>query len=1065
MLNEPKADAGGSAESEQGQSVNPVFNDTISCRSTTADFDTGARTVPRAINAFTSGTSEGAEKIIYSSAGSEKSDESSSSSGLFDSSSETEDEPDASTAEAASAKPVIQKQKSLISRTSRVSFCGLRSGPTGQDGNIRTDTRLSGISGGTGKWSEPTRSETGTIGTEQWHELHQTIWDCIATQGSMQAKAGKVRRMLSRRWHDFRFFGVNRNDNTPRVWGQRIDTQKNVSDRQTLTHMVQSHQHHDEMRLQLRDEKVRLQYLDAFRTDCEPDGWLIRVFSPGATLMEYMKLLISVWTFMISLTIVAFWKVLTPVSDEFLIIDCVIDLVYAFLLALQLRTTILRVDVGKEVCGSRKILHHHLKHAIFWIDVLSCIPLFILHAFTGDDADALVWVVLVKALRGWRINRLPPKHRFIPSMRFLLFRVCLFMLMFGHLLACIWFTLVYEMERGTLAHHVNSEEEFFKECASSADPPRGCFSRLYSVSINQGIYLLMGIDRDAYSALEHFFLTFCMPLGALVHAYVLGEIIMVLQRRGALETRQNEHNMAVQEAMRILGLSPSLQVRIITYFTFERLNRCGGLFHELFEDLSPQLRFELQLQLYLDLVVQSGLFKHMRPRVIREIVVHLKDLIFLPGDWICRYGDYGDSMYFIVSGSCKIIAKDTTTELRVLTNGCYFGEVALLTGVPRTAYVLASAFCTVAHLTKEVFEPIVRKWPEEIDNLLRGVEKESDRHKIREEAKRYYNLINPTARRGSTTANRRESGAPLFRRQSGAQASRSSTQLNPAPVGGVDDPKVNHISVAPPSSGLEAEKRRRFSEPPEQWEAMRPDATPIGSPESSSQQDESSLSPILPGIGRSGTCPLSSDICSASAPPDMFASMLKGAGLPNGALSRQVLQTALERHRSFDQEAEKLRGLRKSATFAGKSNCAKALQKAATFTGKSSESPAIASRQARQGVPEASHGTVAAGGMLLRKSSATEDELEGHRQEHAALIKERDFAVEQLESELADLAEAVAKLDSNVQDHRKFITLSRESLRKVVFDSVREAVSSEVVKVGTPEQEDEESVMLEAMVI
>ncbi|CAK0834821.1 unnamed protein product [Prorocentrum cordatum] len=68
------------------------------------------------------------------------------------------------------------------------------------------------------------------------------------------------------------------------------------------------------------------------------------------------------------------------------------------------------------------------------------------------------------------------------------------------------------------------------------------------------------------------------------------------------------------------------------------------------------------------------------------------------------------------------------------------GKVALLTGVPRTAYVRANTFCITAHLTKEGFEPIVHKWPEEIDVLLSGIEAEADRQKIKEEATKHYRL-------------------------------------------------------------------------------------------------------------------------------------------------------------------------------------------------------------------------------------------------------------------------------------------------------------------------------------
>lgn len=502
--------------------------------------------------------------------------------------------------------------------------------------------------------------------------------------------------------------------------------------------MVRQHQHHEEMRLQLRDNRIHLHYLDAFGMDIEPPPFLIRVYSPGATLLEYMKLALAVWAFFVSLAFAAFWEVMP--FDRTSQVDMCFDAAYFICLVLQLRTSLLEVKQGQEICCPRRIFTANVTGLCFWVDIVTCVPLALAEVLFRRS-QLLRWVAVGKSLRGWRVFRLPPKHRFIPSMKFILVRLFVALFMGGHFLACVWFILVYEKEK-TIADHVDMEfrGSNWERCTQGTSSDGSCFYTLYSLSLNTGVYLLMGSNRDANSAWEHFYLTICMPVGSLVHAYVLGEVILSLQRRGALETRRNENTMAVREAMRILGLPPSLQVRIITYSTYETLHRSGRLFHELFKGLSPQLRFELQLHLYLDLVTQSGLFRDMRPRVIREIIVNLQDLIFLPGDWVCRYRDYGDSMYFIVKGVCTVIGRDTTTQLKRLERGACFGEVALLRGMRRTAYVRAGTFCILAHLTKGALEPILQKWPDQVDVLLQNVEVEADRLKIKEECARLYGL-------------------------------------------------------------------------------------------------------------------------------------------------------------------------------------------------------------------------------------------------------------------------------------------------------------------------------------
>jgi voltage-gated potassium channel len=465
--------------------------------------------------------------------------------------------------------------------------------------------------------------------------------------------------------------------------------------------------------------------------------WTIRVFSIGATILEYLKIFAGIWTFVLSLMVVAFWSVLHLENDStptYLWFDLALDFLYVVCLIYQLRTSILDVQTGREYCSRKAIHARNFFSKCFWFDIFSCIPLIFIVGITSSTLTRLI--AFVKSLRGWRIFRTPPEHLFVPSTSFQLFQLSGFIMMGGHLIACLWFSLVHEAEN-TMVHHSPASESY-AVCLENGSA--SCLWELYTVSINQGIYLLMGIECNAYSAWEHFFVTVCAPLGALVHAYMLGRIILLIQRRGTLETKKNEHTMAIQEAMRTLDLPPDLQMRIVTFFTYERIHRSGRLFKELFEDLSPQLRFELQLHLYLDLVGKSQLFRKTKPRVIREIVMSLNDIIFLPGDWVCRQGDYGDSMYFIVSGECSVIGQDTITELKNLKRQDYFGEVALLTGVARTVSVRANRFCIMAHLTKDNFAPVVQKWPDEMDVLLVNVENHADRMKIKSEAAKLYGL-------------------------------------------------------------------------------------------------------------------------------------------------------------------------------------------------------------------------------------------------------------------------------------------------------------------------------------
>ncbi|MBA3430159.1 MAG: cyclic nucleotide-binding domain-containing protein, partial [Actinobacteria bacterium] len=60
------------------------------------------------------------------------------------------------------------------------------------------------------------------------------------------------------------------------------------------------------------------------------------------------------------------------------------------------------------------------------------------------------------------------------------------------------------------------------------------------------------------------------------------------------------------------------------------------------------------------------------------------------GRWLFRRGDAGDSMYVVLSGRLEVVTEEPEVAvIRVLGRGDAVGELALLTGSPRSASVKA----------------------------------------------------------------------------------------------------------------------------------------------------------------------------------------------------------------------------------------------------------------------------------------------------------------------------------------------------------------------------------------
>jgi CRP/FNR family transcriptional regulator len=95
--------------------------------------------------------------------------------------------------------------------------------------------------------------------------------------------------------------------------------------------------------------------------------------------------------------------------------------------------------------------------------------------------------------------------------------------------------------------------------------------------------------------------------------------------------------------------------------------------------------------------------------------------LFRKGEVIFREGDTGEKMYIIQSGKIRISkrTRDRETTLAVLSDGDFFGEMAIIDKEPRSATATAVEDSRVIILDDEVFETQIRANPKIVMQILR----------------------------------------------------------------------------------------------------------------------------------------------------------------------------------------------------------------------------------------------------------------------------------------------------------------------------------------------------------
>jgi tetratricopeptide (TPR) repeat protein len=114
-----------------------------------------------------------------------------------------------------------------------------------------------------------------------------------------------------------------------------------------------------------------------------------------------------------------------------------------------------------------------------------------------------------------------------------------------------------------------------------------------------------------------------------------------------------------------------------------------------------------------------SLFSPLPREEAQRLFGNITPQLYPAGRTIIEEGDSGDSIYIIQSGQAKVVTHiiGKEIELAILSPGDVFGEVAFLTGRPRTASVIALYDVEVREIDKFLLQEIIEAYPETVRKI------------------------------------------------------------------------------------------------------------------------------------------------------------------------------------------------------------------------------------------------------------------------------------------------------------------------------------------------------------
>jgi voltage-gated potassium channel len=217
-----------------------------------------------------------------------------------------------------------------------------------------------------------------------------------------------------------------------------------------------------------------------------------------------------------------------------------------------------------------------------------------------------------------------------------------------------------------------------------------------------------------------------MIFGVGVYGYIIGNVASILANIDPAKAQHLANVEKLTAFMNYRNIPPRLQKRIRDYYAYLWEKRMSFDESSVVAALPPSLRTDVSLFLKRDIIEKVPLFQGASDEFIREIALQMTPVIFTPGDYIYKAGESGRDMYFITQGMVEVLSKDGSIVYKTLTDGDFFGEIALVLGQARTACVRAVSYCDLYRLDKEMFDRVLSHYP----NIAAQIEaKARERHK------------------------------------------------------------------------------------------------------------------------------------------------------------------------------------------------------------------------------------------------------------------------------------------------------------------------------------------------
>ena len=391
--------------------------------------------------------------------------------------------------------------------------------------------------------------------------------------------------------------------------------------------------------------------------------------------------------------------------DAVKVTDYCINALFAVDIVINFRCSYLN-DLNDEVRDTRLIALRYVKSA-FVFDLVACIPLDVILSIANSNANhtTLRLLAMIKLIRLVRLRHiiyfLRANKNFKLSLQ--LFLILCSALLFCHVVACLWFTIVSLDEKWQPLNVESTHADLYADM----NPVEKYITSFYYTMLLNG-----GFDTVPATASEMAFASCVVFCGGVFTAIILGYMTVTLDELNKKSSAFIDSVESIQQVMMDLKLPALIQSHVTAYLHYTHNSR--DIQHSLstFLELLPKpLRLQVVRRLVSATIMQHPLFG-LRERAVLYLEQQVTIQTYEPEATIFAIASESTHFYVICSGEVMITTRAVggiNATKRVLKRGMAFGEIGLLMDCRRTGTAATKNFSTLGSITKVQFDEMTRE--------------------------------------------------------------------------------------------------------------------------------------------------------------------------------------------------------------------------------------------------------------------------------------------------------------------------------------------------------------------